>query len=185
MPAADKLAADERRLFADDFIFRIQPQIDTDGTQIWVSSEDHAFDLKPAGSEVEQKADLDAGGLQVVQQLGFVSAGQALDRLDLANDPTINEDVREVKAYRLTPVAHLYLSLRVDRHAARCQLLIQSRLVHLLEESGPELPLHLERSADDLFSQLAVGVHAITPGSGVANLCPICVHLWPVQGRGG
>src|SRR3972149_8076375 len=127
-------AADRRRLFADDFIFRIQPQIDTDGSQILMSSEDHALHLEAARAEVEQQADLDAGGLQVVQQLGFVSAGQALDRLDLANDPTINEDVREVKAYRLTPVAHLYLSLRVDRHAAGCPLLKQGCLVHLLEE---------------------------------------------------
>src|SRR3989304_6934303 len=126
-------AADRRRLFADDFIFRIQPQIDTDGTQIWVSSEDHAFDLKPAGSEVEQQADLDAGGLQVVQQLGFVSAGQALDRLDLANDPTINEDVREVDADLLTPVAHLYLSLRPRADASTAQLLNEGRLVHLLQ----------------------------------------------------
>src|SRR3990170_2052043 len=113
-----------------------------------------------------------------MEELGLMFRSDRSCGLDFADDRIINQKVGVVDAYRLTLVAHRALSLRSRADASTAQLLNEGRLVYLLEKPRPQLAMHLERRSDDLFGQLAVRVPAITPGSGAANLCLVCVHLW-------
>src|SRR3972149_2858216 len=119
-------AADRRRLFADDFMFEslaterhrwgtvYWPQMNADVAQMISSCSGEAFDLDELGAEVEQEADLDAGGLEVVQKFGFVSWDVGFFCLALAARPLVHRQVRVILSDRPSLIMHGNLRLRAD-----------------------------------------------------------------------
>src|SRR3989304_8673133 len=119
-----------------------------------------------------------------MEELGLMFRSDRSCGLDFADNRIINQKVGVVDAYRLTLVAHRDLSLRSRADASTAQLLSEGRLVHLLEESRPQFPVHPEPSADDLLGKLPVRICAVGTWGGASYLCTICVHLWQ-NFRGG
>ena len=76
--------------------------MDADWHRFGLVLEDHPLNLHARRAEVDEKPNLDARRLQVVQQLRFVSAVQGDRRFDLAKHSIIDEQVGEVRAYGMT-----------------------------------------------------------------------------------
>ena len=67
---------------------------------------DFAFDLDPFG-EVHEEAHFDAGGLEIVDQLGFVGGVEFFDRFEFEDDLVFHDDVGHVVAHQLVVVMDL------------------------------------------------------------------------------
>lgn len=54
-----------------------------------------AFDLQPGVAEIDQETNLDAAGVQVIDQLGLMFRGQRSDDLKLNQNFLFNQNVGE------------------------------------------------------------------------------------------
>jgi hypothetical protein len=147
-----------------------------------------AFDVKAAMAEVEEEADGQAGGLQVVQALGGEQVMVLLDRLQFHNDETLDDQVGDEIAHEKTIVMDRYWSLLVHAQPAFPQFMGEGVLLYLFQKPASQGVRNLKCATNDLSRQLIQTFQPFSilmslsrfpvPDSSSLISVSICVHLW-------
>ena len=122
------------------------------------------------GAEVEEEADFQAGGLQVIDNLRLLDPAQFGQRLEFDNDRIEADEVRAVGGIQLISlVKHRQFDFALERDALILQLDGQGFLLDRLQKPAAQLPMHLHRGAENGISPRVLFVffrrqcHALIP----------------------
>ena len=97
-----------------------------------------AFELAVA-AEVEEEADSEAGGFEIVEELGVFVAGELVERLQLDDDLPVTYEVDLVFLGKAMPfVGDVERFFGFKRYAAGAQFDLHGFLIHFFEEARPE-----------------------------------------------
>jgi len=114
------------------------------------SGKNEAFVLQGSGAEIDQEADLLAGGLQVVDHLGFVHGCQGGQGFQFDDHGVEADEIGAVVAGQpLALVEHGQVHFAPLGDAAGRQFLRERCVVHRFEEPAAQLTLHLHGRAND------------------------------------
>ena len=107
------------------------------------------FVLEFRAPEVEEKPDLVAGRLQIVDHLGLVLGGQSPYRLDFQHDLALNNDVGKGNSNVLATERHFQLHLPGGIKVGLAKSKQQRFFVHAFEEARTELIENVETDPED------------------------------------
>ena len=106
------------------------------------------FDLH-ARAEVQEKAQREVSGGEVIQTLGGVSIVEIPHCLGFYKHPTFHDNVGEILSHYHSVVNHINFKLLSELEARLCQLVHQGILIHLFREPASEDVVNAERTAND------------------------------------
>ena len=119
------------------------------------------------GAEVDHEAGGGVGGLEVVHELDFVGFGDSLDGFKLEDHAAFDDDVGEEGADDGSVVEDVDGRLDDEGQGGFVQFHGHGLLVDGFQEAGAEGVVHLERAANDFFSERIVDHACIPRGDGV------------------
>jgi hypothetical protein len=112
--------------------------------------EDEPLELEARTAEVQQQTSLQAGGLEVIEQLGFLIAAEGLQRLEFDDDIFVTYEIGPVLAGQppaLIVNGQFLFSLKRDTTIRKLNR--QCLLIDRLQKPWTKLSMHLHRRTDD------------------------------------
>lgn len=112
---------------------------------------DEAFSFQFAvAAEVEEQADLEAGCLKIVEELGVVFAGEQIEHFQHNDNLPKANEVGNVCAGKALPfVFDVDCLFDIEGNAACLQLDLHGFLIYIGEEAGAERTMHFYRGRCD------------------------------------
>lgn len=112
--------------------------------------EDEAFVLKRRGSEVDQQTFGETRGFEVVDDLGFFSAGEGLERFQFNDDVSEANEVGSVDALKFfAPIANDEIAFAFERDGGGLKLHLQRFLVDGFQKAVAEFGVNPHGGSDD------------------------------------
>lgn len=112
--------------------------------------EDETFVLKRRCSEVDQQTFGEAGGFEVVNDLGFFSAGEGLERFQFNDDVSKANEVGSVDALKFfAPIANDEIAFAFERGGGGFKLHLQRFLVDGFQKAVAEFGVDPHGGSDD------------------------------------
>jgi hypothetical protein len=108
--------------------------------------------------KVNQKRDLQTGGLQVIDALRHVFRGETFSALELYDDLILNQEIGQILADDPALVGNPQGSLWSNTEAAAPKLVHQRTFINLFDKSAAQSIRDLEGAAQDSFCDF-IGVH--------------------------
>jgi hypothetical protein len=100
-------------------------------------------------TEVDQQSEFVSGGVEVIQDLGTVLAGQLLNRFDFKDDFPKAHEIGEIALLeRASFVVERQPHLRLPGYSLYLQFVFQALLVDRFEKSAPFLRIDLEAATN-------------------------------------
>jgi hypothetical protein len=107
--------------------------------------------------EVDKETDLEAGELQVAEELGLVDGNDLVDGLQLNGDGVFDNEVEAVATLDvLAFVDDRKFHLAAVGQAAECELMRETGFIRGFEKAGAEGVVDLNGGTDDGFGELLV-----------------------------
>ena len=135
------------------------------GRSDWFARQPAKARLDGRDVEVDEERSVELRQFQVGDHLRLVDREKLFDRLDLENDPTIDDEIDAVTA--VEDQAFVFQdewALVLEGEPAKRELATQTRLVGGLEESRAEVTVDFDAGADDLWpSPGLVDTHLCAP----------------------
>jgi hypothetical protein len=101
-------------------------------------------------AKVDEEAEAEAGGLEVIMDLGAVPVGELGNGLDFEDDLVETDEVGLVGLLQEPSlIPQLQISLRVERDPAHPQLQFQALVVDGFEKASPLLVVHFKARSHD------------------------------------
>ena len=116
-----------------------------------------AFELEGGGAEVEEEAVVDAGGGEVVDELGFVAGVEGADGLEFEDEAAVDDDVGLVVPDADAVVTDVEGDFLLGGQVLFGELQEEGVLVDFFEEAGAEAGVHGHGGADDGMGQFVDG----------------------------
>ena len=116
-----------------------------------------AFELEGGGAEVEEEAVVDAGGGEVVDELGFVPGVEGADGLEFEDEAAVDDDVGLVVPDADAVVTDVEGDFLLGGEVLFGELQEEGVLVDFFEEAGAEAGVHGHGGADDGMGQFVDG----------------------------
>ncbi len=113
-----------------------------------------AAEFETGCAEIQQKTGLDAGGGEMVDELGLVSFGQGRAGCDFDDQFTTHDQIRHVAPHQRALISHRQLSFTFELKALGLQFVREGIRVNGLEESGAEDAMDLHGRADYLAGEV-------------------------------
>ena len=111
--------------------------------------------LERGDVEVHQQRGVEVGELEVGDDLSLMDGEEKLDRLDLDDDPLVDDKVEAIAAVeQYALVFQGKRPLVLERDAAEGELAAQARFVCRLEQPRAQMPVDLDAGADDLLGAI-------------------------------
>jgi hypothetical protein len=114
----------------------------------WLELVNHALPLDFGALEVDEQADGEAGGTEIIETLGGVVRGEVIDTFQFKYAAIFNKDVGEIVANVVPLVGYLEGGLTGSFDAAKAELSEQRPLVYFLQKAGSESIRDLEDCAE-------------------------------------
>ena len=112
--------------------------------------EDEAFVLKRRGSEVDQQTFGETRGFEVVDDLGFFSAGEGLERFQFNDDVSEANEVGSVDALKFfAPIANDKIAFPFERDSGGLKLHLQRFLIDGFQKAVAEFGVNPHGGSDD------------------------------------
>lgn len=111
-----------------------------------------------------------SSSFEIRDQLRAVQRKEGIDRLQLKNQPSLDQDVQPTLANRLALVGQFDHWLSDKRDAAGAKLNAESGFVCRFQETGAESSMHFQCRANDAIGQLVQ-----LPVRFIHLLCGLCV----------
>ena len=115
-----------------------------------------ALELQAFRSEIEEQADFNTRGRQVMHELHFVGHAKEVYGFVLNEDPVLNQHVSRELADRDSVVCHSYRAFADDLETGFPQFVRKRILIDGLQKPGTEFPVNRHRRTDDLLRQRLV-----------------------------
>jgi len=115
-----------------------------------------SFELKALRSEIDQQSNVDAGGLEITYQLGFMHGKKPGHRLQFNDETFINYQVRNKISYHGASESSWNRNLLIHRHATRPKRNQQCVFINLLKISWPQFAVAFHRAPNHLSCQFFV-----------------------------
>src|SRR5690606_13945465 len=112
-----------------------------------------ALELWPR-TEIEQQADRNAGGLQIIHQLNLMGRSQLRNGLQLDDDAFFDEKIRLELSDENATETHINRSLLDRPKPSLPQCRCKSIFVNALQKAGPKLVIDGVENANDPLGQL-------------------------------
>lgn len=116
-----------------------------------------AFELEGGGAKVEEEAVVDAGGGEVVDELGFVAGVEVADGLEFEDEAAVDDDVRLVMPDADAVVTDVEGDLFLSGEVLFGEFQEEGVLVDFFEEAGAEAGVDRHGGADDGMGQFVDG----------------------------
>lgn len=114
---------------------------------------DEAFPFDAGFLEVDEEGDGEAGGFEVVEALGGVFGGEAVDALEFEEDAVFDDEVGVVVADLDAFVVDWEGDLGIDGQTGRGEFVEEGAVVDGFEEAGAEGVGDFEDGLEDLFGE--------------------------------
>ena len=111
------------------------------------------FDFDLGLLKIDQEAEFEAAGFEVVQALSQVLIRQRIATLQFNDDRALNKNIGEVVTDDPPLVLNGQWRLTLRSNAPKFKLIRQRALVNFLQKPGPEVIADLEGRANDPFRQ--------------------------------
>src|SRR6266566_6361548 len=137
------------------------PQRHEDTERHLVSDAPDSF-LKHWNVKVDDDAQLQFGHLQVRDHLHHVSGNDSFDRFQVDDHAHVDQKVQPSLADDFAAITQLQAYLSLETNPTMVELDSQGLLVSGFQMSGTQLPMHCDRSADDVVRnsvQLRIRLH--------------------------
>jgi hypothetical protein len=142
---------------------------------VGVGLADEAFNLKAFGAEVEEEADGEVAGVEVVDANPGVFIGEPACSFQFNNNLAFDDEVSDIVADNNAIVINGNPMLLKDGEAEFAEFVGEGIFVDFFEEAGAEGGVDLHGGANDLFGHWREDLaHAELLFVG------ICAHLWAV-----